>query len=1514
MVIGNLKGKLRNNLNMLVILIAIVITILSSMHSAGSTTAENQKSHYVNKVAPTEVVIYDLKNNKTEIIRIRSDEEEVPVIVEFKQEPLIKYKKKLLKDKKFDKRFLKYALKSYKSELKKAHRSLNLKIKREFFHVFNGIATKIKKKDIEKIKKHPHVKNVWIDDNLTILLSESVPLINADDVWKEQNATGHNITGLGIIVAIIDTGIDYTHPDLGNCTTDEFLNGQCDKVIYGYDFYNNDTDPMDDNGHGTHCAGIVGANGTLKGVAPGVKFLAYKVCSSSGSCPNSAILSAIENATLYGADVISMSLGGSGYADNPFTEAIDNAIANGTVVVIAGGNSGSDYDTIESPGATISAITVGASDKSDNIASFSSRGFAYYSNGSIAGIKPDVLAPGVDINSTVPTGSCENCDPSGYKVLSGTSMATPHVAGVVALLKQAHPDWTPEIIKASIMNPAVDLGYDPLTQGSGRVDAFESYNITGVVVEGSLFFIDAEDDDKIWNETKSLNLTNLVGYNNFSITASITQEGIEANTSKKWINLTDKLSEKFNLTVEVNNTKVSDGRYFGVVTLDANSTLRVPFAIRKVKILTIYLGEDFWTSYFLKVVNGSYDEYMRARNGTNYLEKGEYHIVSTFLGCPPWIPEKCSSHERTHIFSYVNLTSQETLYINKSMAKYKWNYTIYDVDGNELVSQVYPEGEFGYRYQCRLDPWYTHTCTSAWTVKLIFNNTWVSSTLSSGTISPLFFNDANESYWTFFDFHTVGVPNPPSFYIAKFGERGVNSNKTLVANTWSNLTVKYEFPPNISVGHMYRKLYIEKSHGDNWVTLNTADNRIIGTNDTSYKNYEIFYVVPISVFENFTQVERAGDFFSLELYNGTLDYQRNCNGNCSTLLVSPYIEAKNETTFIHRIFAWFIPEIDSNYTMGNNIYKLFKSPSWWDGRFDNNDTTIKVVPRLESSKIVFFRKQSNARQTYYQSSPENLTYDLINSTGDIIKANETVTSSTIEITGLNTDRYTMIFYWRFDWLGNNWTWTVANLTFNLSKTDKNPPHVEFFRITQNSTIGNIFQNGSDIKIVWKISDDTSIGQHKLFYKKHADTTWIELPISTEQGYNTSTITLSETGTYDLKLEASDTSGNTLTQTQYEAFESATDYPPTWVEGTNSTNSTMAGQSVEHRLKWEDDFGLSGFIFSFDNCTGSFVNDSWVPFPSGGTEDWSNVTKVINNTLDCTIRWRVYANDTSNNWNASDVFSYNTSISKSVFVSNTININTQTSKGTTFQQFPYLVISMREVSGRTTNLIRNIVGAVNVIGFTIKSIPEVVSQLLPSPGGGRGPSPTPKPAVEITWIIIPLVIVSLLVAIFIIKRKHLSIKKAHMPVEVRLSLSRGLVSFLWGMITCLIVLPINTYLQMEELYLCLIEVVLMSVIFYYYYSNIEVGALLGLITGLGYVIILETMRVFTESVVCPPFFIIYPFIGAILGGGISTMKEFKTPRGKIFGFVATFLSYLVSVILLYIFKTYFYPTCITVEIA
>jgi hypothetical protein len=246
---------------------------------------------------------------------------------------------------------------------------------------------------------------------------------------------------------------------------------------------------MDDNGHGTHCAGIAAGkldldndnvyepeNGEIWGVAPDATLFAYKVLDTYGSGWTSDVIAGIEAAVEDHADVISMSLGGFGNPDDPLSQAVDNAVAQGVVVVVAAGNEGPDYETISSPGTARKAITVGASNKSDQIADFSSRGPVKWSGKVL--IKPDVLAPGVSVTSSVPTGTCELCDPSGYKSLSGTSMSTPHVAGLAALLKQAHPDWTPEIIKMVIRNTAKDLGYDIFTQGYGRIDVEAAINVT----------------------------------------------------------------------------------------------------------------------------------------------------------------------------------------------------------------------------------------------------------------------------------------------------------------------------------------------------------------------------------------------------------------------------------------------------------------------------------------------------------------------------------------------------------------------------------------------------------------------------------------------------------------------------------------------------------------------------------------------------------------------------------------------------------------------------------------------------------------------------------------------------------------------------------------------------------------------------------------------------------------------------------------------------------------------------
>ncbi|HXK37202.1 MAG TPA: S8 family serine peptidase, partial [Candidatus Paceibacterota bacterium] len=252
-------------------------------------------------------------------------------------------------------------------------------------------------------------------------LAESVGQVGADELWAMRDPSNVLVTGTGIVVAIIDTGVDYTHPDLGG----GFGTGY--KVIGGYDFVNDDSDPIDDNGHGTHCAGIVAASGGITGVAPGASILAYKALDAGGQGYMSDVILAIDRAmdpnddgdTGDHADVISMSLGGAGEVDDPVCIAVRNAVEAGVTVVVAAGNEGPSMGTVASPGLAAEAITVGAIDKSDNLATFSSRGTI-----PDLAIKPEISAPGVSITSTVPFSGTRLSSPTGYYSASGTSMAT----------------------------------------------------------------------------------------------------------------------------------------------------------------------------------------------------------------------------------------------------------------------------------------------------------------------------------------------------------------------------------------------------------------------------------------------------------------------------------------------------------------------------------------------------------------------------------------------------------------------------------------------------------------------------------------------------------------------------------------------------------------------------------------------------------------------------------------------------------------------------------------------------------------------------------------------------------------------------------------------------------------------------------------------------------------------------------------------------------------------------------
>ncbi len=337
------------------------------------------------------------------------------------------------------------------------------RITREYQTLFSGVAATVDATVIGEIRKLPDVVAVHEDFEVRSSVADSVPMIGATAV-----AATYGVTGAGVKVAVIDTGIDYTHPDLGGCF------GAACRVIGGYDFVNLDSDPRDDQGHGTHVAGIIAANGTLKGVAPGATLLAYKVLDAFGSGYTSDVIAGLEQAVLDGADVANLSLGGGGSPSDPGSQALDNATAAGMLSVVAAGNSGYSYQTIQSPGVARTALTVGATDKSWQMADFSSRG--YVLDGDQFVMKPEVVAPGVDIRSTVPTTGVHG-DPTGYKILSGTSMATPHVAGSAALLLQWNAAQSPAELKQRLSASARTIEADLFKRGAGGIDLVAAFAV-----------------------------------------------------------------------------------------------------------------------------------------------------------------------------------------------------------------------------------------------------------------------------------------------------------------------------------------------------------------------------------------------------------------------------------------------------------------------------------------------------------------------------------------------------------------------------------------------------------------------------------------------------------------------------------------------------------------------------------------------------------------------------------------------------------------------------------------------------------------------------------------------------------------------------------------------------------------------------------------------------------------------------------------------------------------------------
>ncbi|MFG1679637.1 S8 family serine peptidase [Nonomuraea sp. NPDC049269] len=385
---------------------------------------------------------------------------------------------------------------------------------------------------------------LWLDGRRSFSLDESVKQIGAPQAWQQ------GMTGKGVTVAVLDSGYDAGHPDLKDAVAQERN-------------FSDDPDIRDTLGHGTHVASIVaGRDEKYRGVAPEATLAIGKVGTASGPT-DSAILAGMEWAAVeVKAKVVNMSFGDT---DGPDLDPLEQAVntlseQTGTLFVVSAGNGGAD-SKVSSPGSAEAALTVGAVDKKGLLAEFSSPGPRVSDHA----IKPEVTAPGVNIVAAAAAGTASGL----HRALSGTSMASPHVAGAAAILAQRHPDWTGAQLKAALIGSAAPAQGVPLyRQGAGLIDLVRALKQQVVAAQGNVWAAFP------WNASGERVATKTITYANAGdtpVTLNLSAQGEALKLPADQVTVPAKGEASVTLTIDA--TGKAPGDYPGTVTAKAGDTV-----------------------------------------------------------------------------------------------------------------------------------------------------------------------------------------------------------------------------------------------------------------------------------------------------------------------------------------------------------------------------------------------------------------------------------------------------------------------------------------------------------------------------------------------------------------------------------------------------------------------------------------------------------------------------------------------------------------------------------------------------------------------------------------------------------------------------------------------------------------------------------------------------------------------------------------------------------------------------
>ncbi|WP_286271491.1 S8 family peptidase [Thalassotalea hakodatensis] len=979
----------------------------------------------------------------------------------------------------------------------------------------NTIIANLDQNELSKVKAHSKVRSVYPSLNLKPI---PVQEHNQKILSKNKLATPDNTNqGEGITIAIIDTGIDYTHPALGGC-----LGTSC-KVIGGYDFINDSNDPMpkETDSHGTLVAGIIVAEGEVKGVAPKASLLSYNVCSHY--CPDHLMIKAIEasmdpngDGNIDDAvDIINISLGSEEEINNPehpLLRAIDKAIAANILVVVGAGNDGGKNFTLGNISAHDNVITVAASEGESHIANFSSKGMSEQSGYA----KPDISAAGVNIQTTGLNGS--------YTTASGTSLAAPVVSGYSALLLKDKPNLKPNEVKAILMGTAIDLDEDYSAQGMGVINYANAQQIDFLVDE-SVFNLGWYEDITELNQLKALKVTNSSNdRQRFDISVIKNNENpIVYTPSLKSIELlpgeSKSIEIEIELPIDLAVKPIEHPTYIAKILIKGNSSeLLIPIAITNVNRVVLNVeelnSEEILDSYqftlsILEKSKGLIENIWFNNNDitqkTFVLPEGEYRIILNALG---------GFTSKAYIFDKYSLNNNTKLTYQIDESLKKVNFDLKDQFGRKLDLNG------------ALPPWLQIHINA---MHSDHAGKW-SSILGAYPEQPpleLYMNQPTDD--VFYDFQIRKRDDSFNYHNEilidhRFDKYSINGDELLFSNDVNNI----------------RMLNFSYAMKDD------KENQFINPTFWRYEEYPLNNLNGTG--SSILMPENSETTFSMMSLSPSPDFSFFANSKAYTNSDESSYAYFHESDGVYKSAEYYFDSqgdlivFDAQNT-NHSEKKIEMNDAFYDfklgydlpvfrARIIDNDGIFILSHKFANSTAYF----SDDLMTYYKG---DVSYYIDGNEGKSKNRDVYIKSAgginLWEIKSIELPQETEQIELQFNSYSIEDTLVSINtiLNYDLNAVDKSPPMIKAFSISTLGSSHNYLANGNG-KISVKFDDDSSIISNIISIRFSGTEQWVELA-STSNSLNEAYLTDLEYGAYDIQLIATDSYNNKIEYTAVPAF-------------------------------------------------------------------------------------------------------------------------------------------------------------------------------------------------------------------------------------------------------------------------------------------------------------------------------------------------------------------------------------------